>query len=420
MRENIPGQVGLHTGYSMHTRLTSMNYICGAFKRLLPGNAELKIGITVMKNCLVSSVVAILSLLGLDASGQGLFDQHAHLFTMPRHYMVYRVSDSLRIDGRIDEAAWNNAQWSDYFIDIEGAKKPKPAYRTRFKMLWNNHYLYVAAELEEPHVWGNLKEHDQIVYHDNDFEVFIDPDGDTHNYYEIEVNALNTIFDLFLPRPYRNGGSPNIRWNANGLRSAVHIDGTLNDPSDTDRRWSVELAIPFRSLSLDDTGKAPADKSIWRMNFSRVQWQTLIDSNKYKKKMDSLRNRPLPENNWVWSPQGVINMHFPERWGYVQFNLEQTASSPESFRLPPSEQYKPYLWLLYYKQREYYQRNRKFAATISELGIPGAVTTRSGKKATIKMQAENGKYVASIQSGSENEHWEINNEGKITKPTPQP
>ena len=50
-----------------------------------------------------------------------------------------------------------------------------------------------------------LTEHDSVIFQDNDFEVFIDPDGDNHNYYEIEINALNTEWDLRLPKPYRDG-----------------------------------------------------------------------------------------------------------------------------------------------------------------------------------------------------------------------
>ena len=60
----------------------------------------------------------------------------------------------------------------------------------------------------------------------------------------------------------------------------------------------------------------------WRINFSRVQWQhDLIDGRYYRKKEN---DKYLPENNWVWSPQGVINMHLPEHWGYIEF-----AESPK-------------------------------------------------------------------------------------------
>ena len=60
--------------------------------------------------------------------------------------------------------------------------------------------------MEEPHVWGTLTKHDSVIFHDNDFEVFIDPNGDTLEYYEFEINALNTGWDLFLDKPYRQGG----------------------------------------------------------------------------------------------------------------------------------------------------------------------------------------------------------------------
>lgn len=70
-------------------------------------------------------------------------------------------------------------------MDIEGDRKPRPRFRTRVKMLWDDNYFYMGAEMEEPHVWATLTERDSIIYRDNDFEVFIDPDGDNHNYYEI-------------------------------------------------------------------------------------------------------------------------------------------------------------------------------------------------------------------------------------------
>ena len=112
---------------------------------------------------------------------------------------------------RIDDAAWQAAPWTDGFVDIEGDRKPQPRFRTRVKMLWDDEHFYVAAELEEPHVWGTLTKHDSVIFHDNDFEVFIDPDGDNHEYYEFEINALNTEWDLFLKKPYRDGGPAHQR-----------------------------------------------------------------------------------------------------------------------------------------------------------------------------------------------------------------
>jgi hypothetical protein len=232
----------------------------------------------------------------------------------PKTYDCPKTTSPIRIDGRLDDAAWKSAPWTDFFVDIEGAAKPLPRHKTRAKRLWDNEYFYVAAEMEEPHVWATLTQHDSVIFHDNDFEVFIDPNGDTLEYYEFEINALNTGWDLFLDKPYRHGGKASNAWEIPGLKTAVHIDGTLNNPADTDRGWSVELAFPWKVLA-EHAHKAapPRHGDEWRVNFSRVQWQLRVVDGKYQKVPNT------KEDNWVWSPQGLINMHIPEKWGRVRF-----------------------------------------------------------------------------------------------------
>lgn len=187
-------------------------------------------------------------------------------------------------------------------------------------MLWDDTYFYVGAELEEPHIWATLTEHDSVIFQDNDFEVFIDPDGDNHQYYEYEINAYGTDWDLRLVKPYRDGGPALNEWEIPGLKKAVHVAGTINDPTDTDSRWTVELAFPWAVLAeFSKVPSPPRPGDQWRVNFSRVQWDTTIDEGRYVK----VPGRP--EHNWVWSPQGAIDMHRPEMWGYVQF--EETMST---------------------------------------------------------------------------------------------
>jgi hypothetical protein len=96
-------------------------------------------------------------------------------YPSPKGYVCGRAAGSLRFDGRLDDAAWQAAPWTDAFVDIEGDRKPRPRFRTRAKMLWDDEFFYVGAEMEEPHVWGTLTRHDSVIFHDNDFEVFIDP-----------------------------------------------------------------------------------------------------------------------------------------------------------------------------------------------------------------------------------------------------
>jgi hypothetical protein len=231
----------------------------------------------------------------------------------PKHYICKRATTAIRIDGKLDDVAWQKAAWSDDFVDIQGPGHPTPRFRTRVKMLWDDQYLYIAAELEEPHVWATLTEHDSVIFHDNDFEVFLNPTGDSRNYFEFEMNALNTGWDLFLSKPYREGGKADNSWEIPGLLTAVHVDGTLNDPSDRDHGWSVEIAFPWTAFRSRAPVERPAAESEWRINFSRVEWQTNIADRKYVKVPGH------PEDNWVWSAQGLIDMHVPENWGYVHF-----------------------------------------------------------------------------------------------------
>jgi hypothetical protein len=238
---------------------------------------------------------------------------------LPKHYIVNKINDQINIDGKDDELAWSNAIYTDDFIDIEGDKIPRQ--KTNVKMLWDDKFLYVFAKLYENHIWGDITKRDEVIYYNNDFEVFINPNDDVFSYGEIEINALGTEWDLFLNRPYRLKGKADSSWDINGLKSAVDISGTLNDPNDLDDYWTVEIAIPLKEIEkLNTSGKDEKVISgdVWRINFSRVNWDFEINNGVYSRKKEN--GKYLPEYNWVWSPQGIINMHVPENWGYLVFS----------------------------------------------------------------------------------------------------
>jgi len=268
----------------------------------------------------------------------------------PETYICFKA-EGINIDGNMDEKDWQSVEWTNDFVDIEGDLKPEPLHRTRVKMLWDDSYLYIAAEITEPHIWAKLQQRDTVIFYDNDFEVFIDPDGDTHEYLELEMNAFNTLWDLMLTRPYRDNGRDIDSWDIKGIKSAVSIHGSINDPSDTDDKWIVELALPMTVLT--EVGGAPGDGDQWRMNFSRVNWRTEIENGSYRKATDPETGKPYPEYNWVWSAQGVINMHYPERWAYLQFSTIQAGEGKAEFELNPDEDIKWNLRTLYYAQRNY-------------------------------------------------------------------
>ncbi|MEO5714377.1 MAG: carbohydrate-binding family 9-like protein [Luteolibacter sp.] len=242
----------------------------------------------------------------------------------PLSYECRFSSEAPVIDGDLGDVAWKAIPWTSDFLDIIGKQAADPRFRTRAKMLWTADGLYVAAELSEPHVWGTLKEKNAIIFHDNDFEIFLDPDGDTLNYHEFEINALGTIWELTLDKPYAKGGTAVHGTNLPGLRSAVKVQGTLNNPGDTDVGWTVEVFMPWKDLALyqGKCSSPPHPGDTWRINFSRVEWKHEVVGGSYQRiprHGSKIPDGGHPEDNWVWSPQGVINMHVPEQWGRLVF-----------------------------------------------------------------------------------------------------
>jgi predicted metalloprotease with PDZ domain len=326
----------------------------------------------------------------------------------PKGYVCYRASRPIQIDGRLDDKDWESAPWTDAFVDIEGDVRPRPRFHTRAKMLWDDDYFYVAARLEDPHVWGTLTKHDSVIFHDNDFEIFIDPDGDNHEYYEIEINALNTEWDLFLKKPYRDGGPAQNEWEIPGLKTAVHVEGTINDPKDKDTGWSLELAIPWKVLAeFAHRPAPPRNGDQWRVNFSRVEWRHEIDGGKYRKVPNT------HEDNWVWSPQGAIDMHRPERWGYVQFS----TAPPGQATYKPDEAgvVRDRLMQIYHAQADYMKRANRWAASLDELKLPDA-TGMPPHRAALETTADG--YVATITvmpAGGEPQTWTVRQDSALRR-----
>ncbi|PTY08379.1 hypothetical protein DB347_02005 [Opitutaceae bacterium EW11] len=280
----------------------------------------------------------------------------------PSTYVARHVSKPPAIDGDLNDEAWKDIPWTRDFGDIL-PWAPKPLFRTHAKIAWDDECLYIAAELEEPHVWANQVVHDSVIYRDPDFEVFLDPDGDTHNYYEFEMNARNTTWDLLLEKTYQDGGPARNEWEIAGAKSAVKISGTINDPSDTDKGWTLEIAFPWASLAkYAQHPGLPVEGEQWRLNFSRVEWRVFPEPPRYRKAPNT------PEDNWLWSPQGVVDAHRPEMWGIVQFT-RQPADVAVSVKSIPGKVARDIVLDVYYAQRDYAAGHEgSHARSLQELG----------------------------------------------------
>jgi hypothetical protein len=137
-----------------------------------------------------------------------------------------------------------------------------------------------------------------VIFHDNDFEVFIDASGTTHFYKEFEMNALNATWDLQLNRAYDDGGGENSSrvfgpagWDYElpvgrpaTLHSAVYVHGSVNNPAVGSSYWSAEIAFPLSKLVENTPAQLPIRPgTFWRINFSRVQWAVQVVKGQYWK-----------------------------------------------------------------------------------------------------------------------------------------
>lgn len=332
----------------------------------------------------------------------------------PPEYVCYRTAGAIEIDGRLDEASWEKAEWTRGFMDIEGRRRPEPRFRTVVQMLWDDDHLYIGAFLEEPDVWATLTSRDSVIYQDNDFEVFIDPDGDTHAYYELEINALNTVWDLLLVKPYRDGGPAIHAWDIQGLRTAVHVNGTLNDPGDRDKSWTVEMALPFAVLKEAIPGKPqrPGAGDQWRLNFSRVEWRHDVAGGGYVKAADAASKQPLPEDNWTWAPQGLINIHYPEMWGFLQFSGRTVGRGRDRFASRPEDKVKWALRKIYYAEWAHYDEAGAFSTDLAALGLKDDRDLRVRGWTLPEIEATDSLFEAAV-GAKDGVSWRIRQDGLV-------
>ena len=261
-----------------------------------------------------------------------------------------RTSDPIVVDGKLDERSWRQAERSPRFVDLIHGHKA--IHNTRVSVLWNDEYLYLGYWIEEPFVQAKFTERDSPIYYDNDVEFFV---AGADAYYEFEINAHGTVYEgLFiwqdnfeasgfakLPefdqtnsqikfQPFNGVGLKDhprgkrwayLKWDFPGAQFAVQIDGTLNDSSDRDRGWTVELAFPWKgmkSLMLgDQRALPPKPGDIWRMDFSRF--------NQYREAVPA-----KDSGGWALSSHGVWDSHIPEVFPFVTFSADPTSATRKS------------------------------------------------------------------------------------------
>lgn len=278
----------------------------------------------------------------------------------PPIYNAIKTTIAYNKDGNNDKF-WEQAEYSDSFGDITTGDIPNNK-KTHFKMLWDKENIYIKAIMHGEYLYATKTKHDDIIYHDNNFEVFFDFLMTTECYYEFEINALNTIWDLILTKPYRDGGRAISSFETKGIFTKTKVNGTLNKLTNNNKSWECELIFPIESLKELAPFNQFKSGTYIRANFSRTDWE-LEEVNDTLQKKRNLDGSLLPENNYTWATTGLVNIHYPEMWGFIYL----AENKKDKFKLPQKELDKFELRKLYYMQHIIKNRTNKFTNNLNEL-----------------------------------------------------
>ena len=263
----------------------------------------------------------------------------------PGTYVARYFEGPLHTNGKANDPAWSAAPRTPRFVDMRTGT-PAPL-ETTARVLWDETALYIAFFAAEPHVSATMTKRDDLLFLENDLEIFIDG-GDS--YYELEFNALGTIYEVFFvwrdayvrdgkwdvpkfdvhhPRVHSFGGdydhASKSFWTGNhprgtrwafldydlpGLDLKVSVDGTTNDHTTLDQGWTAEITIPWASLADLANGRSlpPRDGDTWGIFFGRFQ-QLAVRS-----------PTGAATAGWAAHQFGVADSHVPECFTQVVFD----------------------------------------------------------------------------------------------------
>jgi hypothetical protein len=233
----------------------------------------------------------------IGTSGTGVKDRGQSARRLPELSVAsIDAKTKIKLDGKLDEAAWTETA-AEQFRDVAtGQQDKKSKLGGSVRMLWSDQGMYVAIEARDTDLTGGFKktEKDPHLWTKDTVEIMIDPDGDGDNkdYYEIQVNPQNLVFDSQFddynePRKEPDGPFGHQEWSS-GIKSAVALTGTLDKSDDEDTGYTVEAFLPWKALE-KAKNHPPNIGDRWRMNFyvisggDAVSWSPILKQGNFHK-----------------------------------------------------------------------------------------------------------------------------------------
>jgi len=210
------------------------------------------------------------------------------------------TGEKITIDGLLKEPVWQKTQ-SVFLRENKTGHTPSDSnYFTMVQTSYDRYNLYIAFVCNDPDIWGNFTDRDQHLWTEEAVEVFIDTDTIPNSYVEIEVSPKNVLFDSYIVDPFDIDIDATKEFDLKGIKTAVSVNGSVNDENNSDSRWTVEISVPLKELVDENYTIIPA-RTEWRINFYRIE-----------------RERTGESTGFAWSPTGA-RFHKPAVFGILRF-----------------------------------------------------------------------------------------------------
>jgi hypothetical protein len=153
-----------------------------------------------------------------------------------RQYHTNRITTPVKLDGVPDEDLWNSVAWTGDFIQHMPDEKAAPSEQTRFKIVYDNKYLYVAYQCYDTTPQAIVRRMGRRDEFPGDWmEINIDSYHDLRTAFSFTISASGVRGDEFVSA---NGDNWDQNWNPIWY-GKTHVD---------DSGWTAEIKIPFSQL----------------------------------------------------------------------------------------------------------------------------------------------------------------------------
>lgn len=252
-----------------------------------------------LKNGVLLGIIVSLSSVIANAS-----DLEKQSSRNENHFKATKKSREIVIDGKLDEIDWDKTEVAS-LKHFKNVKMASDQQETLFRMLWDTENLYVSFECKDQYITAREKNRDGQPYFDDCAEIFLIPAPDSvkmHFGFELNLYKASNDF-IYLNSIYQDKDAVLKSFDPD-FEVEISYSGTINDNSDIDEGWVMEMAIPLKLFNGFNAATPVSEGMSWYFLAVRQ------DRN------DADGNRRSTSTIFPLVDDGV---HAPQRFGYLDF-----------------------------------------------------------------------------------------------------